>query len=178
LPGKLFSAADAPIPTPPPAAPPASAAPTAAPPAMTVALVVEPPEPKVGQKATVRIVGRKTAGLFGVQMQLTYDPKALQVADADPAVAGAPIAMSAVFPKAGSFVAMNKLDPDKGVIEFAVTLLGPARSIQGDVELASFVVTPLRAGVAEIGFGQVLLADQNAQPLRATVVGLSLGVKD
>ena len=174
--------ADTPVPSPPTAAAPptASAPPTAAPQgkAITVALTVEPAELKVGQPATVRILGRGVTGLFGVQVQLAYDPSMLLVSDADPAVAGAPIVPGAAFPKAGSFVAINKLDADEGAIEFAVTLLGPTRALQGDVELASFGVTPLKSGATEIALTQVLLADQNAQPLRAAPEGITLRVTD
>ncbi len=113
----------------------------------------------------IHIVLHDVQNLYGAEVHLTYDPAILQIEDGDDSLPGVQCAAGPDFTSSNSFVALNRVNQQKGAIDFAVTLLNPAAPLQGKVVLASFTVRAKQAGSTQISFSQTLLADRNGQPL-------------
>ena len=115
--------------------------------------------------------------LYGVEVHLTFDPDLVRVEDAVPDMPGIQISCGPAFPKGSSFVPLNRVDDEHGTIDFAVTLLNPAKPLQGRITLASFSLSALKSGTADIAFAQVLLANRDADSLPVVSEGITLDVK-
>ena len=115
--------------------------------------------------------------LYGAEVHLAFDPALVKIADSDPDFPGVQISPGSAFPRGSSFVALNQVDNGQGTIDFAVTLLNPAKPIHGRIVLASFSLQGLKSGSADVRFAQVLLADRDGNPLRVASEGITLSVK-
>ena len=130
---------------------------------------------KVATPVTIALVGVGVSDLYGAQVRIHYDPAAAQIQDADSSRPGIQVVPGTSFAAAASsFVAVNEVDVDQGIIEYAVTLVNPAKPLGGDIEILSFELTPLRPGQVALELSQVLLADRNANPLPVEFAGLVL----
>jgi hypothetical protein len=123
------------------------------------------------------IVVENVQNLYGAEVHLTFDPALVQVEDADATRDGVQITAGESFPAKSCFVAVNSADNQAGKIDYAVTLLNPAPALQGAATVASFELTGVQAGTAQIEFTQVLLADNNASPLRVSSGAVTLDVR-
>jgi len=184
-----------PVPTLPPATviqaqPTAAPSPTVAQPAVAEATeVASTAEPAQAARALIEAQSLQVSGsastainivlydvqnLYGAEVHLTYDPAVLQIEDANDSMPGLQCAPGPSFTSNNSFTAVNRVNQQKGAIDFAVTLLNPAAPLQGKVVLATFTVRAIKAGSTQISFSQALLADRNGQPLSLASQG---GVK-
>ncbi len=101
---------------------------------------------------------------YGVQVLLTFDATRVQVVDADPALPGVQISPGALFADLG-FVALNRVDNELGTIEFAATLLNPARPLDGEAVAASFLLIATNPGEVQLDVAEALLASFRAEPI-------------
>lgn len=131
----------------------------------------------VGYATDVQVRATSFASLYGCEIEIRYDPTALAVQDADPNTDGIQITVGEVFASGESFVGMNSVDPQAGVIRFAATLVRPAPAIHGNATLMRVRFTALRPGPTMIRFSRVILVDVDAQTLDARLVdgGMWLG---
>ena len=74
-------------------------------------------------------------------------------------------------------MALNQVDNDEGTIDFAATLLNPAKPLQGEVKVASFVVEGLEVGSSDIAFSEILLADRQANSMPVVSEGITIEIK-
>lgn len=141
-------------------------------------VILEPRAPEVGSSpVAVDIVIENVARLYGVEVHLVFDPAVLQVQDADPNMPGEQIAPGSPFRQGSSFVPLNRVDNKAGTIDFAVALLNPAPPLQGRVVVATFHVTAVKAGVAEVKFTQVLLASRDAELIESVSRDIALNAR-
>ena len=155
---------------------------TAVPPAPTVQQALARLEPHSSSiegstPVSVDVVLDGLVDLYGVEVHLAFDPALVKLADSDPDFPGVQISPGSAFPRGSSFVALNQVDNDQGTIDFAVTLLNPAKPLHGTIVLASFSMQGLTSGSVDVKFAQVLLADRGGNPLRVSSEGVTLGVK-
>ena len=130
-----------------------------------------------GEPLTVRLILEGVEGLYGVQVELAFDPEFVQMVDANPDFPGVQIEPGPAFPRGGSFVALNSLDNEVGSLEFAATRLNPAKPLDGRVEVASFELIALKTGTVDLEFTKVLLADPQANALAVVAENLTLNTK-
>ncbi len=130
----------------------------------------------VGHATDIQVRATSVAGLYGCEIEVWYDPTALAVQDADPNTEGIQVSVGDVF-GGESFVGLNRVDPQAGVIRFAATLVRPAPPIHGSATLMRVRFTALRPGPTMIRFGPVILVDVDAQTVDARLVdgGMWLG---
>lgn len=143
-------------------------------PAAGVALRVAETDPAVKEVVVVEVVASGAKDLYGAQFGLLYDPMQLDIQDADESVGGLQISPGTAFPRGASFVALKKVDPDMGRIDFAATLLNPAAPLDGDVVLATFTIIGKQEGPAALTFEQVLLADRQGNALPVDYADMTL----
>lgn len=123
----------------------------------------------VGQTATVEIRIENASGLYAADVELRFNPAALQVQDADPGRDGVQI-QPGNFPSP-DFVALNSADNAAGVIRYALTQLPPKSPVNGSGLLATVVFRGQAAGTVDLTFSIVNLANAQGQQLPASSQG-------
>jgi len=99
----------------------------------------------------------------------------LEIVDADPTAPGVQIHVGKTFATQG-FVALNRADNASGTLDFAATLVAPAKPIEGALRVASFDVVGLKQGDTEIAFDVVKLASTQARAIKVESTALALSV--
>jgi LysM repeat protein len=123
----------------------------------------------IGQTATVEIRIENASGLYAADIELRFNPAALQVQDADPGRDGVQI-QPGNFPSP-DFVALNSADNATGVIRYALTQLPPKAPVNGSGLLATVVFRGQAAGTVDLTFSLVNLANAQGQQLPASSQG-------
>ena len=129
-----------------------------------------------GSLIEVEILLQNVVDLYGVEVHLAFDPAVVNVKDADKETTGVQVDPSQVFVDSG-FVALNKVDNDEGIIDFAATLVNPAKPLRGEVKVASFLLQGLKEGSTDITFRQILLADSKANALSVVSEGITIEIR-
>jgi hypothetical protein len=124
----------------------------------------------------VEVLLQDVVNLYGVEVHLTFDSSIIDVKDANEKKAGVQVTPEEAFADEG-FVALNQVDNDEGTIDFAATLLNPAKPLQGEVKVASFVVEGLEVGSSDIAFSEILLADRQANSMPVVSEGITIEIK-
>jgi hypothetical protein len=112
----------------------------------------------------IDMVLERLIDFYGVQMLLTFDATRVQVVDADPGLPGVQISPGALFANLG-FVALNRVDNELGTVEFAATLVNPARPLTGETVAASLMLIATNPGEVRLDVAEALLASFEAQPI-------------
>lgn len=131
----------------------------------------------VGHVADVEVRGTGFVDLYGCEIEVRYDPGALEVQDADPNTEGVQAMVGDVFTGKDTFVALNAVSAEQGIIRFAAGLLQPAAAIQGSATFVRIGFKALRPGPTMLRFGRVILVNVDAQTVdaRLTDGGMWLG---
>ena len=87
---------------------------------------------------TVNVTG--AVGVYGGSFKLSYDPTAFEVVQTD----NKPITPGAFFANEPGFALRNAVDTTSGTIEYAITLMQPAKPVDGDGVLATFTLHALK----------------------------------
>ncbi|MCS7261144.1 MAG: hypothetical protein NZ765_10245 [Anaerolineae bacterium] len=113
--------------------------------------------------------------LYGVDVQLRYDPSQLRVEDANPRLEGIQIAPGLLLAADERFIVTNRVDLSTGLISFAATLLGPAPPVSGEGVLATIAFQLLGHGPysVEIVRAQLVSSDLTTIPVVSESLVLS-----
>jgi len=106
--------------------------------------------------------------LYGIELHLAFDPRIVQVVDADPERAGVQIRIGAGLREQPHFVATNQVDNTAGTIDFVAALLSPASPINGNAELAVVTWQGANPGESAVQYTGVVLADLDGRPIAVT----------
>ncbi|MBI1281249.1 MAG: hypothetical protein GC179_24190 [Anaerolineaceae bacterium] len=87
---------------------------------------------------TVNVVG--AVGVYGGSFKLSYDPQAFEVVQSD----NKAVTPGAFFANEPGFALRNVADPAAGTIEYAITLMQPAKPVDGDGVLGTFTLHALK----------------------------------
>jgi hypothetical protein len=137
-------------------------------------LWIEPPsdEVAVGSTTTVDIMVADATNLYGIELELTYDPLYVDVVGAQLIPGSCPIP---------DFVVLN--DAIAGTIRYAATSLAPSPPCDSGV-VASIVFQGLTEGISPVTFTSWLLADTDGIPIgvesvtNGEVIVISIGTID
>lgn len=109
----------------------------------------------VGSDVTVAIRLENVSDLYGIEIDLTFDPAFLQVQDDKPGTVGVQI-LPGDFPNPELyFVAQNIADNQAGSIAYAISLLRPAPAANGSGALAFIRFRALTAGTTGVSIARV-----------------------
>ena len=120
---------------------------------------------KVGESTTVDITVAQVDDLYGIEIHLRYDPKVLEVIDAEPAADGVQIEPGTL--PAPDFVVQNQADNTTGALDYAVTQLPPSLPGKGSGVIARVLVRAIKPASSQIQFEQFLLADTTGSNIEA-----------
>jgi LysM repeat protein len=125
---------------------------------------------QVGDTTTVDVQVENVSNLFGVDLQLSFDPSIVQVVDSNPLVPGVQIEPGSFLDISGGngFVVDNSVDNTAGTITYAATLLAPAAPVSGSGPLVRITFEGVAEGESSVMLTSVLLSDDKAQPIEAS----------
>ena len=133
----------------------------------TVSLTIVPTDVHISAGATmtteVQVDG--VSNLYSADFLLTFDPAIVQVVDAEPDTSGEQIAVGALFDERAFLVSRNQVDNTAGVVEFAISLQGPAEPIEGTGAVAAITWQGQAEGRSVLTLGQTQLADPSDDPI-------------
>ena len=114
--------------------------------------------------------------LQGFAFKLRFNPAILQVVDADPGQDGTQIKLGSAFSGGQNFIAVNTVDQNTGLIDFAAVMIG-SQSVNGEAVLAQIEWTPRQSGNSALRLENVELAtsggvSQPAQTQNGTIENL------
>jgi hypothetical protein len=124
----------------------------------------------VGGKISVEVWIEDVANLYGVDIQLTFDPERFQVIDANPAQAGVQITPRADL-LAPDFLIRRSADNSTGLIWYAASQLNPRPPVSGTGALFSFALQATNSGTATLDYQQFTLSTPDGEPIPAGATG-------
>lgn len=141
-----------------------------------VRLIPEETRLQVGEAAELVVEVLGAQGLYGFDLQLTFDPHILEVVDADAVKDGVQVQQGDFLDP--GFIARNEADNQHGGVWFAMTQLNPSEAKSGD---GALIVIQFRStgspGEVLIEFAHIQLANRDgveipatAKPARLTVI--------
>ena len=146
--------------------------------AQGAAVALEPASAQAAPGGTVvlQVVVRDVVDLYGFEAHLGFDASLLEVIDADAEQSGVQVELLEAFLKP-QFVAQNQCDNAAGTIDVAYTQTAPSPAASGSGVVARIVFRAKGPGDAIVLFTSVILADDKAQPIPATVQGATLTIR-
>ena len=103
--------------------------------------------------------------LFGAEISLQFDPRIIQVQDADPDKEGVQIQPGNFL--SPDFVQAKQADNATGVILYTVVQTAPTAPASGNGVLATITFRAIAQGTSALNFITVKLSDPNGQPIQA-----------
>ena len=149
------------------------------PPPTDTELRIDPPSATipVSGTVTVDIVVADVADLYGVALELTFDPAVVEVVDDDPGTPGVQIDPGTC--PAPNFVVQNIADNSAGTINYDVASLAPSPACNGTGVVASITFHGIFGpDTSPVHFNSWLLSDTNGVPIPAATQDGSITVVD
>lgn len=111
----------------------------------------------------IEIRVENVTNLAGAEVHLRFDPTLVEIADADPQTEGVQVAHGGFLP--ADFVAVNRVDPAGGTIDYAVALMPPHQPVTGSGRLLAITLRGVAPGETTLAIQEVLLADRDGYPI-------------
>lgn len=124
----------------------------------------------VGHDFQVEVWVENVSGLYGADIQLSFDPTLLAVLDANSAQPGVQVMPRADL-LAPDLVVRRDADNGVGTIWYAVTQLNPRLPVSGSGALFSFTARALAPGRSAIAVTEQMLNAQDGIPMPAEAFG-------
>ncbi len=118
---------------------------------------------KVGDTLEVGIQIDRIEDLMGAEVHLQFEPKLMQLVDAQPDEDGDQVAHGSFLQP--DFVVINTGDNLSGVVDYAIAQMPPHTAVYGDGELLILRLKAISPGRSSITITRVVLADAAAQEI-------------
>ena len=130
--------------------------------AQSTLLIVDPPSVEVaaGSTVTVDLAVRDVADLYGVALEVHFDPALVEVVGTAITPGSCP---------SPDFVVQNSVDNVGGVIRYDASSLSPSAPCTGDGVIASVILRGLSTGLSPIEYADWLLSDTDGIVLPVSV---------
>jgi hypothetical protein len=140
-------------------------------------VLLEPQPLNLNQGETRRMVVRieDAVDVFGVQIDLTFDPSRIKVLDENETKSGVQILAGDFLPLSGGFEAANEVNNETGLLRYAYSRMAPAEPASGSGTLFEFEVEALESGPVELQFAQAIAAAPTGAEIEIQV-GTSDGI--
>ena len=118
-----------------------------------------------GERVEVPVEVRDVQDLYGVDLEIRFDPAILAVEDANPDQPGVQPALG-TFLDAG-LTLFNEVDNDEGLVRFVMTQVNPSEPKSGDGVLLVLYFVGLQEGVSDLTVEFVELAARTGEGIEA-----------
>ena len=129
-----------------------------------------------GSRIEVPIEVRGVQDLYGVDLELQFDPAILGAEDADPNMTGIQPALG-TFLDAGLLL-LNEINPETGVLRFVMAQVDPSEGKSGDGVLLVLYLIARSTGESTITVNSVTLADRGGNEIPSSGVGALITVAE
>jgi hypothetical protein len=133
---------------------------------------------QVGQETGVDILIEDAPIIYGADVQISFDPKILEVVDADEKQTGIQIDSGKFIDEKMSFFLLHDIDNRKGSIDYALTLLNPAPPVEGDGQLARITFRAKATGSTIISVTKGKFGTQTGETISPELAGIEITVGD
>jgi hypothetical protein len=116
---------------------------------------IQAPNCSATPKTALRI--SKVTNFQALEFQLQFNPRIVQVVDANPNKAGVQIAPGNIFNSQQNFIAVNEVDQNAGFIDFAGVIISP-QGFSGAGALVEITWTNAGSGISQLTLSQVKVA--------------------
>lgn len=121
---------------------------------------------RTGEELTVDVYASDMAPVYGAEMEVAFDPTLLEVVDMDPEAEGVQIEPGNFFDLTENhFSLQNHVDNENGVIKYAMSLLNPAPSSQGEGAIARVAFRAKKPGKAALHIIKGKFGDRDGKVL-------------
>ncbi|MEM7536248.1 MAG: SdrD B-like domain-containing protein, partial [Chloroflexota bacterium] len=131
---------------------------------------------KVSDRYTANVQIDNVADLYGMQIEIAFDPALVGVVDAFDFLPGIQILPGDFLPP--DVTIQNIVGMDNGLINFAITLEGPQPGVTGSGLLAQIVFEGVVSGTTPISLTHVILSDPDSQSIPHTTRDGQLTVEE
>ena len=132
---------------------------------------------QLNEEIEVEVWVSDVTDLYGLDVQLVFDPTRFEIIDADPFMAGVQ-----VIPRndllSSDLVIKKEADNTIGTIWYAVTQLNPTPAVSGSGAAFAFKLRPLMLGAGEFSFDSFKLANRDGEIIPATAAPVTYQVTD
>jgi trimeric autotransporter adhesin len=139
-------------------------------------LTVKAKKVSIGKQFTVEIQAKSAPAIYGVQVGLAYDPAMVEVVDMDPNTEGIQFQAGTFIDPAQSYSLMNQVDPQKGTIDYALTLLNPAPEVKGNGQIALITFKAKTAGKATITLSTGMFGTRTGETISPKLVSAQIEI--
>ena len=128
----------------------------------------------LNQSVTVDVHISDVTNLYGTQLEISFDPKKVQVVDADPDTTGVQITPGSC--PAPDFVVSNTVNNTTGTISYSATSLSPSLPCDGNAIVASITFEGVEEGTSPTNFTSTLFSNTNGESVCVSTSDGSLDV--
>jgi hypothetical protein len=125
-----------------------------------------------GGSTTVEIRVDGVSDLYGLQLQVSFDPTLVEVVDADSDTPGTQITPGAC--PAADFIVVNEASNGSGLVTYAVTALNPTPPCASAGLVASIELHTLASGTSALQFDDWILATRDGIEIETNAQGGTL----
>ncbi len=130
----------------------------------------------VGQEIAVNVLVEGAPTIYGADVHLVFDPALLEVVDADTSVPEIQLTPGDFIDANKSFVLQHEVNNEKGTANYALTLLNPAPSVQGNGRLVQITFRAKAEGQATISIAKGLFGTQAGETITPALDGIEIKV--
>ena len=122
-----------------------------------------------GQQLSVSLYVENVSELYGVELQLNFNPAIAHVVDADPGTPGVQIQPLGSF-LSPDFVVRRSADNVTGIIQYAATQVSPQPPVSGSGAVAAVTFQAVSNGTFSMPFTDAVLVDIDGTTIPAIVL--------
>ncbi len=130
----------------------------------------------VGREVTVDVLVEDAPLIYGVDVQVAFDPNLLEVVDADESQDGVQFEPGDFLDPEQSFVLQNHASNETGTIDYALALFNPAPPVQGDGLLARITFRAKATGQTTISIAEGLFGTQTGETIAPALMNTEISV--
>jgi hypothetical protein len=119
----------------------------------------------VGKEVAVDVVVEGAPEIYGADVQIVFDPKVVEVVDADEKAPGVQLRSGDFIEPKKSFYLQHNANNETGVIDYALTLMNPAPAVAGNGRLAEIVFRGKAGGTAQLSVKQAQFGTRTGRVL-------------
>ena len=142
----------------------------------SIILSLKPEKLAVGETIIVNVQVKNAPAIYGSDVRLVFDPKILEVIDADKNQAGIQFIPGDFLDPKKSFIVQNNINNQTGTIDYALSLLNPAPPVSGKGELFHVTFRAKAQGNTTISISEGMFGTQSGETINPDLSSAEIGI--
>jgi hypothetical protein len=144
----------------------------------SIILSFDPKKLAVGETVMVNVQIKNAPVIYGSDVRLTFDPKVLEVVDADASQAGIQFAPGNFLDPKKSFIVQNNVNNEAGTIDYALSLLNPAPPVSGKGDLFQVTFRAKTQGKTTISISEGMFGTQSGETFNPDLSSAEISISN